>query len=206
MKVRDARFNTTELSRLKQEAEFDYDRNLHVETLWWDRLIQRIQQYLEELFGTKAGNWAFGHIHWAILIIAIGLLLYFLRKHLFHGGFAPEAVKAGLIPEIGEDIQRTDLDRLLAAAEYEGHWRLALRYQYLQVLRYLVDEGRIRYQPESTDRDYAQQLKDQAQRNAFRELSFLFKWAWYGDAPMNQSRYWALAPEFTRFRSTPAKA
>ena len=72
----------------------------------------------------------------------------------------------------------------------------ALRYQWLKVLRKLVDEGRITWQPRSTDADYLAQLKEPALRATFSELSFIFKWVWYGDAPMDVERYQRLKPAF----------
>ncbi len=203
--VRDAQFNSAEITRLQANPEYDYDRSLHVENLWWDRLLKWIQHLLNDFFGTKGGRWVFGHLHWAILIAAVVLLLFYLRKRLFHGAFTPEAGKPRQVLEIHENLAAVDLDQLLGTAEREGNWRLALRYHYLKVLRRLMDEGSIRFKPESTDRDYLRQLKDPAQRSTFSELSFLSKWALYGDAPMEEARYRSLAPAFTLFHtpSTP---
>ncbi len=201
LQVRAAHFNAAELARLKDDPDLNYDRDLHVEALWWDRLKHWLEQKLNELFGTEAGRWVFSHLDWLIILIAAGLLLFYLRKRLFHGGFATDAAKPKQVLEIGEDITRTDLDGLRAEAEKQGDWRMALRYQYLLVLRRLADNGSIRFQPDSTDRDYLRQLKDPAVRNAFAELSFLFKWAWFGNGPMDQARYRSLAPAFAGFPS-----
>ncbi|MBS1942890.1 MAG: DUF4129 domain-containing protein [Bacteroidetes bacterium] len=201
LRVRPVHFNTAELARLKADPQYDYDRDLHVETLWWDRLKHWMQQKLNDLFGTEAGRWAFSHLDWLIILLAAGFLLFYLRKRLFHGGFAAEAAKPRQVLEIGEDITRIDLDGLLAEAENQRDWRMALRYQYLLVLRRLADGGSIRFQPDNTDRDYLRQLMNPAERSTFAELSFLFKWAWFGDAPMDQARYRSLAPAFKGFPS-----
>ncbi len=203
--VRDARFNPDAVARLQADPAYDYDRDLRVETLWWDRLLEWLRHKLNELFGTKAGDWVFSHLDWAIMLIGLGLLLFYLRKRLFHGGFSTEPAKPRQVLEIAEDLPRIDLDLLLAQAETEGNWRSALRYQYLKVLRRLMDDGSIRFRPEDTDRDYLRQLKDPAQRSTFAELSFLFKWAWYGDAPMDEAHYRSLAPAFIHFHAAPGK-
>ena len=205
--VRTAAFDTTAINLLKTDPELDYDRTLHVEMLWWERLKKKIGQWLNELFGSRAGGWVFNHLHWAVLAFAVLFLIFFLRKRLFHGVFSNEAGRARQVREIDEDIARLDLDALLAKAEKKGDWRGALRYQYLKVLRRLMDDGRIDFQPKNTDRDYIRQLKDPTDRAAFGELSFIFKWAWYGDAPVDEARYRSLAPAFTQFNSsTRAKA
>ena len=204
--VRQARFDTTAINLLRANPDFDYDRTLNVQILWWDRLMKWIGHLLERLFGSKTGGWLFSHLHWAILIFAMAFLVFFLRKRLFHGVFTQEAGKARQVREIDEDITQLDLDDLLANAERKGDWRSALRYQYLKVLRRLMDDGSIDFQPKSTDRDYLRQLKDPTQRAVFGELSFLFKWAWYGDAPVDEARYRRLVPEFAAFHSAKTNA
>ncbi len=99
-----------------------------------------------------------------------------------------------------------DLDKLLRDAEKGSNWRLALRYQWLKVLRRLVDEGRIKWQPRFTDADYLAQLKDPAWRVTFSEMSFLFKWVWYGDAPMDAQRYERMKPAFEAAHSASPKS
>ena len=202
--VREAVFDSTAIAELQANPAYDYDRSLHVENLWWDRLVRWLQEMLRKVFGSEAGSLVFNNLHWAILIIAVLLLLLFLRKRLLHNVFTAEAGTPHQVTAMEEDIEKLDLDRLLAKAEGEGNWRTALRYQYLKVLRRLIDEGRIEWQPRYTDREYLRQLKDPAERASFSEISFLFKWAWYGNAPMDEGRYRKLAPAFVELHS-PAK-
>lgn len=195
-------FDPDAIGVYKADPDLDYDRELHVQQLWWDRLKEWISDRIRDLFGTEAGEWTFGHLHWLILALAVGFLLFFFRKRLFHGVFTVDAMRGRQVLEMEEDIAQLDLDSLLAAAEKVHNWRLALRYRYLIVLRHMVDKGLIIWQPRNTDRDYLHQLKDPVQRATFSELSFLFKWAWYGDAPMDEQRYRELAPLFERFQIT----
>ncbi|MBZ0205431.1 MAG: DUF4129 domain-containing protein [Flavobacteriales bacterium] len=199
--VRSVQFDAAAIHQLQADPQYDYDRELHVEMLWWERIKNWLGRWLRELFGSKAGSWVFSNLHWGILIGAVIFLLFFLRKRLFHGVFTPEAEKARQVTEVEENIQQLDLDHLLAKAEHSGDWRSALRFQYLKVLRRLMDDGSIEFQPRSTDRDYLRQLRDPAERAHFGELSFLFKWAWYGDAPMDEARYRKLAPTFSSFHT-----
>lgn len=193
-------FDIDAIAVYKAEPDLDYDRDLHVQPLWWDRVKEWISDRLRDLFGTQAGVWTFDHLHWIILAVAVGFLLFFFRKRLFHGVFTVDAMRGRQVMEMEEEIAQLDLDGLLAAAEKARNWRLALRYRYLGILRHMVNKGLIIWQPRNTDRDYLHQLKDPLQRSAFSELSFLFKWAWYGDAPMDEQRYRELAPRFEQFQ------
>lgn len=201
-------FHEEELRTLQADPELDYDRTAESETLWWDRLMRWIGRRLEDLFGSKGGRFVFRHLDWILVGMAVVFLLYYFRRRLFHSTFGGGAKKAARqVLEVEDDIERLDLDKLLRDAEQGRDWRLALRYHYLKVLRRLVDAGLIDWQPRHTDQDYLRQLKDPATRAAFGELSFLFKWVWYGDAPMDQARYTALKPGFEAFRpSSPTPA
>jgi hypothetical protein len=199
--VRTATFDTSAIHRLKTDPAYDYDKDLHIHTLWWTRLKGLLEHLLQKIFGSRAGSWVFGHLDWAVLAFAILFLLFFFRKRIFFSVFAPEAGRPRQVTAMEENIEALDLDKLLATAEKARDWRTALRYHYLKVLRHLMDEGLIEWQPRYTDRDYLRQLKDPAKRAVFGEVSFLFKWAWYGDAPMDEARYRNMLPAFTRFHT-----
>lgn len=190
------RFNELELDKYLTDPDLDYDRTLQHENLWWDRFLRWLQRVLWKVFGNKAGAAVFSNFHWIVLATTVGLLGWFFRGYLLSGVFGIGAKHARQVTEIEENIEELDLEPLLREAENRANWRLALRYQWLKVLRRLVDEGRIKWQPRFTDADYLAQLKDPALRATFSELSFVFKWVWYGDAPMDAERYRRLKPAF----------
>ncbi len=199
--VRTATFDTSVIRLLKADPDYDYDKDLHIHTLWWDHLMKWIGHWLQKIFGSRAGGWVFGHLDWAVLAFAFIFLMVYFRKRIFFSVFTAEAGKPRQVTAIEENIEVLDLDKLLAKAEKARDWRMALRYHYLKVLRRLMDEGLIKWQPRYTDRDYMRQLRDPATRAAFGEVSFLFKWAWYGDAPMDEARYRDMLSAFVRFHT-----
>jgi len=207
--VRTATFDTSAIRLQQADPDYDYDKDLHLHTLWWERLFNWIGHelekvfgpLLEKIFGNRFGIWLLRHLHWLILAFTVIFLLFYFRKRIFRGVFSAEASRPRQVTAMEENIQALDLDQLLAEAEKAEDWRTALRYHYLKVLRRLTDEGLIQWQPRYTDRDYLRQLKDPADRAAFGEISFLFKWAWYGDAPMNEARYRNMLPAFVRFHT-----
>lgn len=182
-------FDTAAVAALLQDPELDYDRVIERNQLWWERFLRWLNNKLNDLFGSRAGTKVFSNLHWFILGIAVLILAWFFRRHLLGSVFAIGAKQARSVTEIEEDIEKLDLPALLAEAERQHNWRLAIRYHWLSVLKRLVNEGRIRWQPRYTDADYLAQLQDPALRASFSELSFLFKWVWYGDAPMDRERY-----------------
>lgn len=196
-------FDTTAVGRLAMDPELDYDRVIKRSELWWDRFLRWLSAKLERLFGTRTGTRVFANLHWIILGIALLILAWFLRGRLFGSVFAGSARQARTVTEVEEDIAELDLPQLLAEAERAGNWRLAIRFQWLSVLKRLVDDGHIRWQPRYTDADYLAQLQEPALRATFSELSFLFKWVWYGDAPMDRARYEQLRGAFIAIHRPP---
>ena len=200
------RFNEAAIAEYLKDPDLDYDRTLHHDNLWWDRFMRWLNRKLGDLFGTEAGSAVFDNMHWILLGVAVVIVLWFLRRHLFGSVFGAGPDRTRQVTEIEENIVELDLDKLLRDAEKGSNWRLALRYQWLKVLRRLVDEGRIKWQPRFTDADYLAQLKDPAWRVTFSEMSFLFKWVWYGDAPMDAQRYERMKPAFEAAHSASPKS
>ena len=195
-------FNEWAIAAYLKDPDLDYDRTLHHDNLWWERFMRWLSRKLGDLFGTEAGSAVFDNMHWILLGVAVIIVVWFLRRHLFSSVFGSGPKRTRQVTEIEENIVELDLDKLLRDAEKASKWRLALRYQWLKVLRRLVDEGRIKWQPRFTDADYLAQLKDPAWRATFSEMSFLFKWVWYGDAPMDAQRYERMKPAFEAAHSS----
>lgn len=189
-------FDEAALAEYLKDPDLDYDRVLHHDNLWWDRFMRWLGRKLRDILGSDTGDAVFGNLHWILLGIAVVIVLWFMRRHLFAGVFGLGPKQARLVTEMPENIEELDLDKLLRDAEKDADWRMALRFQWLKVLRKLVDEGRIKWQPRFTDADYLAQLKEPGLRTTFSELSFLFKWVWYGDAPMDAERYRRMKPAF----------
>lgn len=204
------RFDEAGIAAYKTDPELDYDRQLTQDESWWDRFLRWLGRWLEKLFGNRAGRAISHNLDTILLVAGIIIVVWAFRRKLLGSVFGKAAKKAGQVTVIEENIEELDLDALLRDAEKAANWRLALRYQWLKVLRRLVDERRIKWQPRYTDADYLAQLKDPALRAGFSELSFLFKWVWYGDAPMDATRYQRLRPAFEamqqRSGATPTNA
>lgn len=201
VEVRNASFNRELITELKNDPAYDYDRRLHVEELLWDRVRRRIADWINEKFGRRAGRWFSRNLDWILATLAILALVFIFRRRLFSGVVAPDPAKAKQVRAVEEHMDTADLNAELAKAEQREDWRTALRFQYLLVLRRLMEKDLIDMEPRYTDQDYLHQLEDPADRAGFQRISFLFKWAWYGGAPMEAQHYEELAPAFRQFHA-----
>ncbi len=66
---------------------------------------------------------------------------------------------------------------------------MAIRYYYLFLLQKLSDRNLIDWDPEKTNLDYANELKDSNLKEEFSYLSYLYDHAWYGDIDFDQSAF-----------------
>jgi len=98
-----------------------------------------------------------------------------------------------------EHIENIDVVSKFQEALEMRNFRLALRYKFLEVLRQLSVENKIHWKAEKTNRDYSTELKGTKEHIAFKKLSNIFSWVWYGNTPIDESQFNALLPEFNSF-------
>lgn len=198
-------FKESELERYRNDPALQYEKPiLPEEPGLWDRFVEWVLEKLGNLFGkpASAAMRVFFNKYFIYTLIfggALFVLIIALRKAVFTNALRGKAKRAQVLTDVHEELHRDDLDALVAQAEAEGEWRRAVRLRYLKVLRYGMDSGRLQWRPEHTDRDYARQLTDPAEREAFARIAFTFQWAWYGDAHLDRESYATITAPFRTF-------
>jgi len=90
---------------------------------------------------------------------------------------------------------------LLRQAMAEGHHREAIRFRYLRVLQRLAADGVVVWQKHKTNRDYLAEVQRSGRADLaapFGEVTRLFAWVWYGEAPVDAVRYGRMTASFDR--------
>lgn len=201
-------FNRDKLSELKQQPAFDYSEVQPQET-WWTTLKRYLglkwDQLMERLFGDFQAQ---------------GLLLYFLEilPYLIIGGVLIFAVwlfnrlnPAGAIleeprqnnvffSEEEEIVQSRDISSLVASALEEGNFRLAIRYQYLMMLRELDQKGFIAYESAKTNADYLREIRQKSFQDQFKHLTWIYDFTWYGSFAAGREDYRKAEREFSKMQ------
>ena len=148
-------------------------------------------------------TWLFKAL-WFLMIGSAGaVLLLFLIKsdvRLFHKKATPiEASEEDALPD---DLFTIDYEKEQQIAASQHDFRMAVRYQYLQVLALLANNNTIEYKREFTNRDYLQQLQGTTQYAAFKKLTQHFEYAWYGKFAISPPAFEAIEKDFTTFKSS----
>ncbi|MEM1093717.1 MAG: DUF4129 domain-containing protein, partial [Bacteroidota bacterium] len=98
-----------------------------------------------------------------------------------------------------EDLSPLDLKAMLDKAMARQAYREALRLYYLRLLQRMADERLIVWHPEKTNAEYVREVDAWQHREAFRDLTSLYDYVWYGDFPVEIERFDTLRHAFEQF-------
>ena len=122
----------------------------------------------------------------------LGLLLWRLRRAPRGAGDAGAPAPAAVLLEAQPDALARPADAWARFAEEfsrKGEWRLALRAAFLRLLVVLHERGAIRYERPRTNGEYAAELAGGPAGEPFSALALAFDEAWYGNKPLDETRY-----------------
>ena len=194
------------LNDLYSSEDFIYERSVE-SSGWWTRLKQWISDWFKELFNLKNQGQASKATDIAIQIagvIIFLLVIYFIFKAVMNDEgswvFGKSSDKS-IIPvtDIENNIHATDFEALIASAESESNYRLAVRYYYLWLLKTLTKTEIIEYDVEKTNSDYQNEITSTELKNKFNYTSYLYNYIWYGEFDVNQTQFYKAKYAFNTF-------
>ena len=109
----------------------------------------------------------------------------------------------------GVDINEIEEERLVEEgvslslferAEAAGQFDVAVRLQYIQLLKELKDAHLIRYRRDFSNRDYQRQLAGHELLPDFRGVTVDYERFWYGKYPIDRLSYKLVKDKFTELR------
>ncbi|QMW01873.1 DUF4129 domain-containing protein [Spirosoma foliorum] len=164
--------------------------------------IARFFQWLFRKIGAFLRSESYYNV-WQYVILAgvVALVIYLLMKaEVMKILFPKSAQSSGLDYEnLAENIHEIDFDVAVEEAVNNRNFRLATRLLYLQTLKRLTDAGRITYKPDKTNRQYVYELANSPLQADFETLTRQFEFVWYGDFPIDESRFGQLRQQFRQF-------
>jgi hypothetical protein len=140
---------------------------------------------------------------WTLIITGfVAILIWFLSSgdmSIFRR--APKKIKEKKADEETQDIYNIDFDKAITAAINEGNFRLAVRLQYLQLLRLLSDKNIIDFNPHRPNSDYVMQLFGTNYYPDFFRITRYFEYAWYGGFPVSASAFDRIRGDVMQFKN-----
>ena len=193
------------LSQKYQGKEFNYDIKDGESQNLLARFLNWLMNALRDVFGINLPPGITQILEYLIYflmgILAIYLLVRFLTGETASTIFRKKATSFININLAEKHIESFDLDVLISDAIEQKNYRLAIRYQYLKVLKTLSQQQIIEWHYEKTNQDYEKEIKGQETKLLFKDVSYLYDHIWYGEQEIDEYRYMVFQVKFTNLKN-----
>lgn len=186
IKVRE--FPEQDIQEFKNDPDFIYNRPVGDSLGWWDRLLYEIQRWLSDLTGDINLNWLYKLILYVICpLILLYVILRLLKIPVLSLFYDPGGSRPASGRGLEDNIHHVNFDAEIKKKIENQHYREAVRYMYLKVLKDLTDQQIIRWFPGKTNHEYFDEINDPDLREQFKELTYYYEYIWYGDFPVDKN-------------------
>jgi len=191
-----------------QGKEFNYDIKDGESQNLLARFLNWVMNGLKDVFGIDIPPGITQLLEYLIYGLMAALAIYLLIRFLT--GANASAIFSKKEPAIinlnlaEEHIESLDLDALINDAIQQKNYRLAIRYQYLNVLKTLSQQQVIEWHFEKTNQDYEREIKALKTRQLFKDVSYLYDHIWYGEQEIDDQEYRVAQTTFTSLNNISA--
>lgn len=170
--------------------------------------IDYTEQYKESAVQQKRNfelpSFDFAGLRILLFIVIVSLLLFLLLRILIVKGILnikqpkkPRIVRT--LSDVEDDIEHADLESLLNDALQSQLYYLAIRLQFLIVLKTMYGIRLIHYKKDKTNGEYLIELKSTTYYQDFKALSNIFERVWYGSYSVTQHDFQLISNQFKGF-------
>lgn len=143
-------------------------------------------------------------LKYVFYFIVIGLVIFLIIKILSNLNKNPNIKKQDIsiesLEEIEEKIHEIDLEQLLNEAIESKNFHIALRINFLIIIKLLSEKGAINWAKEKTNWEYYSSIKDIMLKDEFKNIIIIFEPIWYGERNLTEKGFYALQPSFDSFK------
>ena len=199
-KVTPAKFDKEAISTYKEQKEFQYDKIGEQQLSLWDRFWMWFWQMVGDLFQGAASN---PFSRYIFIGLGAGVVIFILIKVIGAENIFSRKPKETILPYdvLTENIHDIDYEQELQRLIAERKFRLAVRLLYLRALKKLSDAECIQWQPEKTNYNYLMEISKPELKNDFGKLTLQFDYIWYGDFPIDETKFEPINQSFNHFNS-----
>ena len=190
-------FSKEKIEDMRSDRDFFYVEMEENESDYYDIWGRAFFKFLQSIFGSKPAGFIFENFNYILLGIVI-LILFFNRhkldyRKIFYGN---KKVKGPTIEVEEEDIAEIDFEKHIRQALKDQNYKLAVRYQYLELLKILSEAGLIKWEAYKTNFEYLLEIKDVNIRSQYQKASLIFDYIWYGNFTIDEDDYQESNKEF----------
>lgn len=199
-----------DLETYKNDRDFNYQEEIYEENIiekfqrWFRNVVTK---FFEAIFGVGEASgilyFIFNVLPYLLLAFLVFLLVKFFLKvnsrNIVHG---EKALNTMQFSEEENIIKNEDINALINEAIKQKNYRLAIRYYYLQTLKFLSDSNKISWQAEKTNEDYIKELKESSLLPDFKNLTRIYDYVWYGEFGIDDLKFNNLKTTFENVNNT----
>ena len=179
--VRAISYDSKTYNQFKKDKIYDYNHSkVKGYSSFWEMLRDLFRRFLHKYLKVDLTEKQTKIVLWTLTAIVVAILLlifYFFRPSWFYFN---KRRKIGFSLE-DEDIHGLDFERLINDALKSGQYATAIRWNYLQVLKFLHSKELISWDAHKTVVEYVYELKRPALKPTFKEASQQFLYYRYGN-------------------------
>ncbi len=154
---------------------------------------------------TKLPSMDLGGFKYVFYIIVAGVILFVIVKILQNINSSPAidvtTERVYTLSEVEEKILEIDLNKIFNDALANKDYRLALRVNFLIIIKMLSVQGKISWTKEKTNWEYYHEIKDQSIASKFKEIVVPFETIWYGEHELSEAQFNRLQPSYESFKT-----
>jgi len=182
-----------DLSEKYSGEAFDYDVKTGESSNLLSRFIRWFLNALNETFGFDISPETLMILEYVIYVLMGVLAIYLLVRMFVNEKFSTIfSKKAKTIDDLDlseKHIEVIDLDALMEEALKDKNYRLAVRYQFLKILKLLSQKNIIEWHFDKTNMDYEREIDETGLQLEFKKASYLYENIWYGEQPIDENGY-----------------
>jgi len=178
------------------EKEFIYEFKTPEKNAW-DRFKEWLSNFFRNIFSLTDSKTANNFVDILLRTIAILIVLaviYMIVKAIMNKEgqwiFGRNSDRKIINhDEIEKNLHLVDFEKLIEKSLQSGENRLTIRYYYLWLLKKMSNNQIIEWDVEKTNSDYLYEIKDEAQKEDFAYLSYLYNNIWYGEFELDEATF-----------------
>lgn len=176
------------LEKFRSDRDYDYSNDPEPPKNPLEKWLEWIMRQIDSFFGSKSYDSFWQYV---IILVTVGIVIYLLYKAKVLDFFLPSNPESNSADYIvgQENIHEINFDDAIQNALSKQDFRLAIRLQYLQILKLLTGRNLIHWKPNLTNQTYIQELEKTRYHSDFAEITRYFEFAWYGDFEISESGF-----------------
>jgi hypothetical protein len=152
----------------------------------------------------KAPSMNLGGLRYVFYFLVVAGILFLIAKILQNMSTTPvlsTGDKTYTLEEVEEKMMEIDLDGILREAVLARDFRLALRINFLIIIKTLTLSGKIAWAREKTNWEYLNEIKDMLVAHKFRIIIVSFESIWYGEHSVSEEQFNSLQASYNTFKN-----